>query len=383
MKTPKIILTTTMLAILAACGGGGGSSDTTQVPPVDLITAASTAVATSIGATLIAGASSDEELYNITADIGDSWQLVLNNKLGTYVIKVLNTQYDLVSSVPAVFTKTPVGTLTTVKSATGTALSVQIDTRTKTLVGNVTLGSKTATVSGSGYAVADTTKLAGNYFFLGATRNVLNGQFRDHPAGSFIVSANGTDITVCDEAIVVNGACAAIPGVGSQTINSKLLKVSKDSAGLLRLKDGTKDFGVLHVSAGDRGPVLILDRFGYNDENVLRAGVIFAGKTGKLAGTEFNGNATCSVGGSDTVDVVVTGNSYTFKELGTTNNGSGTLQYNKAYSDSGVLFDLNNVVSVQDKNETLSQSRLLLPLSSSLAVIAENDGGLAVCRRTS
>lgn len=390
MKLPKQKLFATAVfslaaaAVLMACGGGSNPPPSAGGNPVDPVSEASIKTATAIGAETIAGASADEKVYNMAADIGDSWQLVLNNKTNTYVMKVLSTQYGLVSTAAASFTKTTVGSLTTIKSSTGTALAVQIDELTNTLAGNATVGTKRASVSGSGYKVAGTSLLAGNYFFMGATRNVSNGLFRDNPIGSFVVAANGTDITACDRGIVVNGACAAVPNSGAQTINSKLLKVSKDSAtGLLMVKDGVKDFGVLHVHAGDRGPVLILDRFGFNDENVLRAGVIFAGKAVKLAGTEFNGTFNCSINGVDSANVVVTGAAYTVKDLERNTSTGGTLLYNKVVSGDGLsTIDLNGAAIAQNAGETLSQTALVLPLSSSLAVVS-HDGVLDICRRAS
>lgn len=383
-----MILSVTAAAALTACGGGGGSTVVAApIVPVavvlDPVTAASTEVATSIGATLIAGASSDEEVYNLAADIGDTWQLVLNNKTSTYVMRVLNSQFALTSTASAGFTKTTVGFITTISSSTGGTLLVQIDTRTKTLVGNAMVGSKKATVTGSGYTVANTSLLAGNYFFMGATRNVSNGMFRDNPVGTFIVAANGVDITICDRGIVVNNACAAVPNSGAQVINSKLLKVSRDSAtGVLMLKDGTRDFGVLHVSAGDRGAVLVLDRFGVNDDNVLRTGVIFAGKTVKLGGTEFNGTFNCSTNGADSANVVVTGNTYTVKDVQRNISNSGTLQYNKVKNGNGSsAIDLDGAAIAKNVDETLAQASLVLPLSSSLAVLSRGDGTLDICRR--
>ncbi len=412
-------LATAVLSLMAspaliACGGGSsvtptastastaatgtpatGTTPATDTPaagstPVasvsaDPISVASGAVATAAGATLIASASSDEEVYNLAADIGDTWQLILNNKTNTYVMRVLNSQYGLTSTTSAGFTKTTVGSITTISGTTGSALSVQLDTRTKTLAGNATVGSKKATVSGSGYNVTDTKLLAGNYGFMGSVRNVANGQFRDNPVGSFIVAANGVDITVCDKGIVVNNACAAVPNSGAQVISSKPLKVSRDSAtGVLMLKDGTRDFGVLHVSAGDRGPVLIIDRFGLNDDNVLRAGVIFAAKPAKLAGTEFNGTFNCSVNGIDSAIAVVTGNTYTVKDAQRNTNNTGTLQYNKVVSGNGLsAIDLDGAAIAKNVNETLAQASLVLPLSSSLAVLSRGDGTLDICRRAS
>lgn len=388
----KNFLTTTFLsisaaAVLVACGGGGDTPAATAKPDasVDPIITASTTVANNIGATVIAGATSDEEVYNLTADIGDTWQLVLNNKTNTYVMRVLSTQYGLTSTAAAGFTKTTVGSITTITGTTASALSVQIDTRTKTLAGNAMVGTKKASVAGTGYTVANTSLLAGNYFYVGATRNVSNGSFPDNPIGSFIVAANGVDITACDRGIVVNGACAPVPGSGAMVINSKALKVNKDSAtGLLMVKDGTRDFGVLHVSAGDRGPVLILDRFGPNDDNVLRGGVFFAGKAVKLGGTEFNGTFNCTTNGIDRAIAVVTGNTYTVKDVQRNTNNSGTLQYNKVTNDTGLLaIDLNGVAIVLNQDETLARSALVLPLSSSLAVLSHDSGVLDICRRAS
>ncbi len=379
------VFTVIASAALLACGGGG-SAVMPEVTPADPITTASNNVASNIGAKLIAGASSDEEIYNLAADIGDTWQLILNNKTNTYVIKVLSTQFGLSSTTAAAFTKTTVGTISTISSTANGVLNVQLDTRTKTVSGNATVGAKKATVAGTGYTVASTTLLAGNYFFTGATRNALDGLFPDNPSGSLIVAANGTDITVCDRGIVVNGACAPVPGSGSQVITPRLLKVSKDSAtGLLTVKDGVKDFGVLHVSAGDRGPVLLIDRFGLNDANVLRTGVIFAGKIAKLAGTEFNGNFNCSRNGIDSSNVVVTGTTYSGIELQNNNRiFSGTLQFNKIVSGNRLqTIDIDGAAIAKNSDETLAQSSLVLPLSSSLALVSDFDGSLNICRRAS
>ena len=382
------LLSVTAAAALVACGGGGGDSSTPVVGGAPTtVESSSAAVAASIGATLIAGASADEEVYNLAADIGDTWQLVLNNKTNKYVIKVLKSQFGLMDATAADFTRITAGTIITITGPTGSGFSVQIDTRTKTVSGNIRMGVYNATVAGSGYNVANTTLLAGNYFYMGATRNVLDGGSRDNPVGSFIVAANGTDITVCDEGIVVNNACAAIPGTNSPFIRTVALKVSKDSStGLIMIKDGLKDFGVLHVSAGDRGPVLILDRVGPNNDPipVLRTGVFFAGKSMRLAGTEFNGTFNCSTNGSDFANIVVTGTTYTVNDTQRNISNSGTLQYNKVVGGNGLLaIDVDGAAIAKNNNELLSDASLVLPLSSSLAVLTRNDGVLEICRRAS
>ena len=370
-------------AALVACGGGdgGGTAAAPPAPTADAVTtAASVAVAASIGATVIAGASSDEEVYNLTADVGDSWQLVLNNKTNQYVVKMLAPSlYNLSNTTPATFTKTTVGTVTTIKDASGTALSVQIDTRTKTVGGNITVGGKAAAVAGSGYVIADVGKLAGNYLFAGAVHN-LDGTAPGTAVGSFIVAANGIDITACDGGIVVSGACAVVPGSNSTVVLTKQLKIVKDGA-LLRIKDGVKDFGILHVSAGDRGPVLIIDRFGIGDYNVFRTGAFFASKSTKLTGTEFNGNWTCSSRGNDIAVLAISGTSFTNTSKTTAN--QGTLQYNKVVNNANVAIDLDGVLIAKNNLEQLQDASLVLPLSSSLAIVVESQGQIDVCRKNS
>ena len=351
------------------------------------MTTASLATATAVGANVIAGASSDEEIYNLAADVGDSWQLVLNNKTNTYVVKILASQYGLSTTAAAPFVKSTVGSFTTITALSGSALVLRIDMRTKTVAGNITVGGKAATVSGTGYVVADVGKLAGDYFFAGSARNASNGQFRDTIEGGFIISANGTDITVCDGSLAVNGVCTAV--VPGRPVNTKSLKIVKDGA-TLRIKDGTKDFGILNISAGDRGPVLIVDRFGINDEGILRTGVFYGVKVSKLAGTEFDGNFICGSGGVDGGTVVVSGTGYTV----TSQNMSqqGTLQYNKGYVGfNNSVVDVNSIIFVRNNNDTLAGAALVLPLSSSLAVLVNRptadstqfgtDKNLNVCRK--
>ncbi|MBC7610404.1 MAG: hypothetical protein H7228_12685 [Polaromonas sp.] len=392
-------MTTAVLALVAsaalvACGGGSSSSTAALAPPaatvnlpqVDAVVAASDAVVTSIGASLIAGAA-DEEIYNVTADIGDSWQLVFNNKTNTYVTKVLSTQFGLTQSASAAFTKTTVGTTTSIKDAGGTALSVQIDTRTRTLSGKVTLGAKTATVAGSGYAVTDTSKLAGTYFYGGSTRD-LSGANRSADLGSFTLAANG-DVVLCEGGIFAGSSC--VKPVDSTSLPTKALKVTRDSSGLLRVKDPSNlDFGALHVSSGDRGAILVLDRFGKDASGISRTGVIFASKASvKLAGTEFNGTWVCSVGGKDVVQVVATDSTLSLTDLELNKPAAaGTLSYNKVVTGLGSAsareITLDGVISAKNNGEAVGESVVILPLSSSLAIVVEPiDNIVDVCRKKS
>ncbi|CAN5753721.1 hypothetical protein BH11PSE7_BH11PSE7_37820 [soil metagenome] len=350
LKIAPVILSIVAAAALVACGGGDGSATpaaaTAPASDVSTLTAATVA---SIGASEIQGASADEEVYNVAADVGDSWQLVLNNRTNTFVVKVLKSQFSFTTTAPVAFTKVTAGSFTTVS---GTGLSVQIDGRTKSIGGNVTVGGRTTTVAGSGYVVTDVSKLAGTYFFAGVARNVSNGASGGSAAGSFILSPNGTDVTVCDGGVVVNGACANV--AGGSGVRTVALTIAKDSAGLLRMKQGANDFGILNVSAGDRGPVLIIDRFGPNDDPspVLRTGIFFAAKSAKLAGNEFDGNWTCDGRGANHRTIDVSGNAYSIAGSSTT---QGTLMYNKVTNDADVAVDLNGAVIAQNTSESLRE----------------------------
>ena len=107
-------------------------------------------------------------------------------------------------------------------------------------------------------------------------------------------------------------------------------------------------------------------------------------KPAKLAGTEFNGTFNCSVNGIDSAIAVVTGNTYTVKDAQRNTNNTGTLQYNKVVSGNGLsAIDLDGAAIAKNVNETLAQASLVLPLSSSLAVLSRGDGTLDICRRAS
>ncbi|OFJ48339.1 hypothetical protein BA896_004605 [Janthinobacterium lividum] len=163
-------------AALSACGGGsdGGAPEVPVKPPVvvtppvvpaDSVTLASQAVAKEAGLNIIAGASADESVYDVAADIGDTWRITFDSVKKTYAIRVLSTQFGL-SDRSGTFSASTSGNLTTYTD-TATDFSVTVDARTRLLSGNIKLGNMVSTVSGSGYAVSDVAKLAGNYISWG------------------------------------------------------------------------------------------------------------------------------------------------------------------------------------------------------------------------
>lgn len=381
---PASLVSFLAAATLMACGGGGGTPAVIPTPttpaaltPDQIVANASSATATSLGATVISGAA-NEEVYNMVATIGDSWQLVLNNATNLYTLKVLNTQFGLVTSAPIPFTKTVNGSLITY---TGTGLNVQVDTRTKTVVGQATLGSKTSTVSGTGYSVTDTTSLAGDYVYVGATHN-LDGTNPNSPLGTLRIAANGVDSVFCDGGRVnAAGTCDAF--VSGNTVKPPVAgSFVKDAAGLIHAMVGSLDTGIVYVTAGDRGPVLQIDRFGLNSQGINRIGVMYAAKLAKLSGNEFDGNWTC-MEPTRIFSAKVVGTNYT---LTTDKDYLGTLAYNVAPTGiaSPSSFALDGVLMVQDAGNPVTSAGRGFPLSSSMAVVSNaSSREISVCRKAS
>ncbi|MCL6484226.1 MAG: hypothetical protein I4O49_08590, partial [Janthinobacterium lividum] len=311
-------------AALSACGGGsdGGAPEVPVKPPVvvtppvvpaDSVTLASQAVAKEAGLNIIAGASADESVYDVAADIGDTWRITFDSVKKTYAIRVLSTQFGL-SDRSGTFSASTSGNLTTYTD-TATDFSVTVDARTRLLSGNIKLGNMVSTVSGSGYAVSDVAKLAGNYIFLGIMRNASNGAFPFHPKGTLKIAADGA-AQLCNGGVFnAQGVCSAVsPQLAAENASLTLVKDAK--SGLLVARQGDQDFGIVHVHAGDRGLALFIDRYGRNQENVMRVGTIVAAKQQKI-GTELNGSYACAAQGISG-KIVVAGSTATV-----TNNTTG------------------------------------------------------------
>ncbi|MGM3277375.1 hypothetical protein [Ralstonia sp. 24A2] len=371
---------------LTACGGGGdgststaGSGTTPAAPaPQDAVSQSSAALVAQTGATAVPGTTASAQAFDLTADIGDTWRLVLNQN-GTFTIKVLSTQYNLTDT-SGTFTQSTSGNIVTFIGANG-SFTLKLDTRTQTISGTVMLGSRTSGVAGSGYTVpADTTKLAGDYFYIGATRNASNGGSPSFVGGTFRIAANGTDMTLCDSGLVnASGACDAVAGSNSPgQFALKLVKNTSD--GLTHVQLAGSDFGLLSFQAGDRGPVLVIDRFGYNQATppVLRTGAVYAAKQRVLAGTEANGSWECTDHG--TLIGTVTFNGTTVQTADTSGQPTAeTLYYNSISTNTG-LVPVNGAAASVVNGQAASAGVIVLPLSSSLLVV-ERDAAqsVAVC----
>ncbi|MBG6221825.1 MULTISPECIES: hypothetical protein [unclassified Janthinobacterium] len=365
-------------AALSACGGGsdGGTPEVPVKPPVvvtppvvpaDSVTLASQAVAKEAGLNLIAGASADESVYDVAADIGDTWRITFDSVKKTYVIRVLSTQFGL-SDRSGTFSASTSGNLTTYTD-TATDFSVTVDARTRLLSGNIKLGNMLSTVSGSGYAVSDVAKLAGNYIFLGTMRNASNGAFPFHPKGTLKIAADGA-AQLCNGGVFnAQGVCSAVsPQLAAENASLTLVKDAK--SGLLVARQGDQDFGIVHVHAGDRGLALFIDRYGRNQENVMRVGTIVAAKQQKI-GTELNGSYACAAQGISG-KIVVAGSTATVTNNTTGKTHAETITVNKLGLGAQAV-DFDGVAVFKDPADVPADYSMFMPVSSSMAVEFSTD----------
>lgn len=376
-------------AALSACGGGSDQDGTPVAPPVvvtppttppvvvtppvtppvtpapDAVSVASQAVAAQAGLAVIAGASADETVYDVAADIGDTWRITFDNVKKTYAIKVLSTQFGLADR-SGTFTSSTSGSVTTY---TATDLSVSVDARTRLLTGNLNLGGKATTVSGTGYAVTDVAKLAGSYVFLGAMRNASNGGSRFNPKGTLKVAADGT-AQLCNGGVFnAQGACTAVsPALAAENAS---LTLAKNASGLVVARQGNQDYGVVHVHAGDRGLALLIDRYGVNQENVLRVGTIVAAKQQKI-GSELNGSYACAAGGGIGGKIEVAGSTATVTNLTSGKSHSETITVNKLGLGAQAV-DFDGIAVFKDPADVPADYSMFMPVSSSLSVEFSTD----------
>lgn len=365
-------------AALSACGGGsdGGTPEapitpplvvTPAVPPADSVAVASAAVAKEAGLSVIAGASADESVYDVAADIGDTWRITLDSARKTYTIRVLSTQFGL-SDRSGTFAASTSGNLTTYTDP-ATDFSVIVDARTRLLSGTIKLGGMVSTVSGTGYAVGDVAKLAGSYIFLGAMRNASNGGDRFNPKGSLKVAADGSAQLCNGGAFNAQGVCAAVsPRLEAENASLTLVKDAKN--GLLVARQGGQDFGIVHVHAGDRGLALFIDRYSRNQENVMRVGTIVAAKQQKI-GTEINGSYACAAQGVS-ANIEVAGSTATLTNNTTGKTHAESIITNKLGLGAQAI-DFDGIAVFKDPADVPADYSMFMPASSSMAVEFSTD----------
>ena len=391
MKT-KLLSSVALVAVLTACGGGGGSSTPqTEAAKTDsTIAAAAAATKTALGATDLGTATT--QVYDVAADIGDTWRITFNTATNAYSIQVLNTVYGLGSSsagATGVYTSTTTGSLTTY-ALSGSAGSVSVDGRTKDISGKMTIGGKSSTVMGTSTAVTDLTKLAGVYNLLGAARNVLNGGSPDSLGGQIKINSDGT-ATICVDGTFATGACVAVEATHSaQAVALELRQATDSATGITKIYLdfvtpeylNEKIMGIINVQAGDLGPVLIIDRFGHSPEGTLRTGVFYAVKAQQLNASDFDGTWKCSKYGLDgTTLVVKTSNGSTTNHVTSSDyDAIENVIFNKVATSNGTSQTSINgfAVSVASNGNGVNA----LPLSSSLSVVESGNGSaLTTCRK--
>lgn len=392
-RIPGILVLGTLVAALAACGGGDGGADagtgtptpgnSTSAPTQDTVSQSSAALVAQTGATAVPGTTSTAQAFDLTADIGDTWRLILNQN-GSFTIKVLSTQYNL-TDISGTYTQSISGNFTTYSGSGSTgSFSLRLDTRTRTIVGQVVLGTRSSSVAGTGYSVpANTGTLAGDYFFLGATRNAVDGGSSSIVAGTFRLSANGTDITLCDSGLINNlGTCDTPNGSSIKATQVALKLVPNAADGLMHVQQNGTDFGILSFQAGDRGPVLTIDRFGNNQATppVLRTGAIYAGKQQILVQTVANGIWFCQDRGVQIGSIAIDGGRAQTADANGQNQTIETIYYNDINTGNSMV-SVDGVATLVVSNQPVETGVLFLPLSSSLSIV-ERDAqrSVAVCR---
>ena len=339
------------------------------------------ATAAAAGLTVISAAA-DEETYDVVADIGDTWRIAFNTRTGAYKINVVSTQFGLQSQAGVAVRNVNGNLVTYTANAPGKFVLV-IDTRTKSISGNVTLGGRTATVAGTNYAAPDLSKLAGIYSYFGSQRNAIGGLNGEFLAGQLRIAASGATATICDGGTIdTSDNCTR---VGTRLLSKETVTLTKNSAtALIDVKINGKNFGILNVKAGDRGPVLLIDRFGFNNSGagtVLRVGNIYAVKPTRLTGNELDGNYACSISGKDVATLTAAGTGTTITELVSRKVTQEVLVYNQL-TTTGQILNFDGVVSSRVPGESVNEAANLLPLSSSMFVV-ESELSTGLCRKTS
>lgn len=383
MKTPQIHLTLSALlvAALTACGGGsgGGTSDTSSNTASPVATAASNNL-TALSATAISS-DSNSEAFDVLASIGDTWRLVVNKTTGAYTLTPNNSQYALAAE-SGTLSRTVVGDVVTYTLANKVSLTQ--DTRTGALLGSMTVGGQAAQVSGTPYQVADASKLAGIYNFIGTTRDKVGGTNSEFYAGQLSISSNGASATLCvGGGVDSSGNCTVVDSSGQAPEKGVLAvsKVSGSNGGFYKLTitggdNQTHDFGNLLVQNGNLGTVLLIDRYGNGDSglsNTVRVGNFYAVKAQTLQGNELNGGWTCPVGNA-TATLAINGNTNAVTNPAETpSSWTETLSYNKVNASNGALLTFPGMVV-----STFNGSGVLaLPLSASVLAV-ERDGARSV-----
>lgn len=349
-------------AVLAACGGDGG--------PDSAVSAASNQLVAEMNAQPVAGTTATSEAFDLVAGIGDTRRLVLRQD-GSFSLHVLQSPFDLkdVSGSYSTVSEGPFKRFSARDSNGTDAFELSLDTRTRIIAGNVSWLGKAATAVGSGYAVpADLARLAGTYVFMRAEHNAIRLGADEASIGTLTIAANGRDVILCNEAqIDAAGNCQPLDGSLVPPAKASYTLVTKPDGLTYVTAAGATDFAFAGFLAGDRGPVLALDRLGQDADHILRAGAFYAVRQQALKGNESDGTWACADSGVTQGVFIANGS-----DLRMPGNTAETLKFNTL-----------KVQPVQGFVTSTVTGTSFLPLSASLMVMKRDQANtLGVCHRT-
>ncbi|MET0266785.1 MAG: hypothetical protein ABW202_14350 [Duganella sp.] len=359
--------------------GGTGTAANTPVAPaapgsVINVAAASLATASRAGLARVASGADTRVAYDVAADTGDSWRITFDRNAGTYAVAVLNTRNAQVGS-SGNFTSAVAGDRV---SYTAPGVALNVDQRTQVLSGSLTLGGRTVSVIGSGYAAADVSRLAGTYLFAGSVRNVSDGRDRDTLDGAVRIDGQG-NLLVCDDGIFnADGACVDIAGSGTPELSQFALNRQD---GVVYLRQNGANVGVLHTLASERGVALLIDGAGFNrSDRVQRAGTL-AAVTPQALTTDVYGTYACAAQGAPRAELTLAGTSAQVRRLFNNTSRTELAWYNRAIDDDR-LFNQDGLLSLTP-TASLDDDSIVLPIASGLAVMIDDadDDQLTTCSR--
>lgn len=393
-KPNLLLLSLIASAALTACGGGStgpsnpSKPDVTQSPTDTEINTAATQNTAGTGGLLI-GSDANREIYDLVADIGDSWQLILDKVNKTYTLYVISTAYDLrdtsAGTRGSFVTKSTQGSRTVyaLTPTGGTVTELTTDSSTRSVAGNLTIGGKNATVSGTAIKATDLGKLAGLYNFVRSASNARNGEFPDTGFGQMLISSDGTTATACLGGVFSASTCTKV--VDNVEAESAVFKLAINASGRINFNtaDGTASFGLANLLPSNLGKALMIDQYNTNQEGVKRTGTWHLSEAKSLTSGVFDGQWRCAGRGADSNSITVTGDSVKAKNLSTGSTLDGVFKYNQAPTASG-LKTLAGFIAGGASTDALSDYDWFLPLSSTMGInYLPNDNKVRVCYKTS
>ncbi|PUE06701.1 hypothetical protein B9Z51_12170 [Limnohabitans sp. T6-5] len=366
------LLSLMAIAALSACGGGSSSTPDQTNNNTDSadtqVSAAATSNASAMGAELMASG-----VYDLMADIGDTWRVTLNTNNNTFTLKVVSTAYGLRDLQGTISAGTATGSRTSYTLQTGGSDigKLTTDSSTQSVSGNLKIGNKEASVSGTAYKATALSKLAGTYNFMMASRDAVSGGSLDFGVGQIRIAADGTRASLCRSGQFVSDICTS---VGGSTPQEASVALSLDSNGLITFAN----FGKATVIASNLGKALTLDMNRTNEEGYLRTGVWYLSEVKSLSESAINGNWTCNLGGQSSNTLAITGTSVTGAGLG--NVTTGKVKYNNINHTDNTWFPWAGFAAGGATTDPVSDYSLVLPLSATL-VVMEWDGRIRVCNK--